>query len=131
MEWGWRQRVFLFVGIGAAVTSLYHTLAAAGITASDGASVERHLVFIAVSLLVIGYCRHRPLWLLPALALLVAQQTMSHGERLLSWYAVGAVDWVSAGVLCGLYALFAAVLFEARDNSPRVARILCPFGVRG
>lgn len=125
-----RERVFaagLALSLGAAG---YHALAASGVFDTPSAHVARHLTFVCINCLLAAYCRWRPLWVLPGLAILTVQQTMSHGDRLVRWAESGRVDWLSAGVLAMLFLLLVAALLDGRDRSLVVARMLCPFGRR-
>jgi hypothetical protein len=125
-----RARVFQALAIASIGPAAYHALGAIAIIAGDGAPATRHAAFVAINLGCCWYLWRRPLIGLPLFALLVAQQTMSHGSRALRLWSSGTTDWVSIILLIALYAGLVLLVLDARDRSPRVRRLVCPLPAR-
>jgi hypothetical protein len=105
---GWRQIVFATLATLFFVAAGFH-LVRLFVPDARPPSPARHLVFVAINLMVATGLLRRPAVFVPAFACLTVQQLLSHGRSaLVAWTAQGRVDWLSLGVLlvvpatCGL-----------------------------
>ena len=124
------SRAAIFVALAAlsAAAAAYHLAGTLGLLAGDTTPQWRHALFIAIDLVGVWYLLRRPLPLLPLFAILVGQQFVSHGGRAIRWWFASArVDAISIGTLVALSIAFVLLILDARDRSPLVRRIVCPF----
>jgi hypothetical protein len=120
-----RFQVFAACSLAAAC---YHVLGAVGVLPADGTPVWRHALFVVIGLLGAWYLLRRPLMLLPCFLALVAQQFGSHGSRTIRWWTIdGRVDVLSIGTLLVLSIATVLLVLDARDRSPRLRALVCPF----
>jgi hypothetical protein len=125
------NKIFTWCAIGMGCAVAYHAAGAFGFLTSDTTPVWRHLLFVVIDALGIWYFLRRPVIVLPVFALLFAQQIYSHGGRVLRWWTVEhRVDTISIITLTGLTIACVALVIDARDRSPRVRRLVCPFPAR-
>ena len=95
----------------------------------DASPMWRHAIFAGIDSIGIWYFLKRPVALLPVFILVVAQQFVSHGHRaILWWIRDGRIDTISIITLTALSMALPLLVLDARDRSPRVRRIVCPFG---
>lgn len=125
-----RTASFRAIAVGCVLAAGYHLAGALGalgaLPANDSPAI-RHLAFVAIDLSAAWYVLRRPLALLPVFVVFVMQQTMGHGVRAVRWWQSGAIDWISLGTLGVLYAALILLTLDARDRSPLIRRIVCPF----
>jgi hypothetical protein len=123
-----RQRLFTALAAGSALAVAYHIAGAAGLLGSDATPVLRHLLFVGIDSVGVWYLLKRPIVLLPVFIALCVQQAQSHGGRALRWWTLdGRVDVISLVTLLGLAIALVALVLDARDRSPVVRRLVCPF----
>jgi hypothetical protein len=119
---------FQILAACSAAAACYHVLGTWGLLADDQTPVWRHALFVTIDLFGAWYLLRRPLLLLPCFLALVAQQYGSHGSRLVLWWTIdGRVDLLSIGTLLALNIAAVLLVLDARDRSPRVRAIVCPF----
>jgi hypothetical protein len=110
-----RDRIFKLAAIGALLAAGWHALAATGVARSVEGVIWRHWLFVGIDIIVAGYFVRRPLWVLPIFAILVIQQTVSHGARAIRiWQDSARLDWLSIVDLAGLFLAFALLIIDAR-----------------
>jgi hypothetical protein len=123
-----RQPIFIMLAALSAGAAVYHIAGAAGRIPGDDGSLWRHALFVAIDLLGAWYLVRRPIPLLPVFVLLVCQQYLSHGSRALRWWHESErIDIISLGTLLMLTVSLVLLVLDARDRSPRVRSIVCPF----
>jgi hypothetical protein len=123
-------KLFNALAAGSAVAAAYHVAGAAHLPGIDAAPVWRHLLFAAIDSAGIWYLLRRPIGLLPVFVCLCIQQANSHGGRALRWWTIdGRIDVISIATLTGLAIALVALVLDARDRSPLVRRLVCPFPV--
>ena len=111
-----------------AFAAAYHVAAVFGALPDDASPVWRHAIFVGIDSIGIWYLLKRPVALLPVFLLVVAQQSVSHGQRaILWWIRDGRIDMISIITLSALSVALPLLVLDARDRSPRVRRIVCPF----
>jgi hypothetical protein len=110
-----RNHIFKLLAIGGLLAASWHALAATGVLRSVEGVIWRHWLFVGIDIMVAGYFLKRPLWILPIFAILVVQQTVSHGARAIRiWRDAGQVDWLSIVDLAGIFLAFALLIIDAR-----------------
>lgn len=123
-----RHTIFAVLAALSAVAASYHVAGLLGQLSGDTTPHWRHALFIVIDGVGVWYLLRRPLPLLPIFGVLVGQQFVSHGGRAIRWWgASGRVDAISIGTLVALSIAFVLLILDARDRSPRVRRIVCPF----
>ena len=123
-----RRAAFHVLAALSGAAAAYHVAGALGQLAGDTTPTWRHGVFIAIDLIGVWYLLRRPIGLLPAFTIVVCQQFLSHGGRAMLWWAESArIDALSIGTLVALTVALALLVLDARDRSPLVRRIVCPF----
>lgn len=122
------HRLFAWLAAGSALAAVYHLAGVLGALSTDATPVWRHLLFVTIDSVGVWYLLRRPLALLPLYCLIYVQQLHSHGVRALRWWALDArIDYLSVGTLLALSVALGALVIDARDRSPRVRRLVCPF----
>jgi hypothetical protein len=122
------RNVFRVLAIGASCAAAYHVAGACGLIDSDSAPVWRHSVFVGVNLAAVWYFLRRPIAALPIFLLLFVQQLYAHGGRALRWWTnEGRVDVLSIVTLTFLSLAVILLVLDARERSPFVRRLVCPF----
>ena len=106
-----REHVFRLLcalyGLGAA----YHFGAAVVPSLGVPGPTWRHLLFALIDSTAAVALWHRPRGIVVAFIAFAAQQTYSHGGRLVQWWSNGhRIDWLSLGVLATVYATVALLL---------------------
>jgi hypothetical protein len=110
-----RDHIFKLLAIGGLLAASWHALAATGVLRSVEGVIWRHWLFVGIDIMVAGYFLKRPLWILPIFAILVVQQTVSHGARAIRiWRDAEQVDWLSIVDLAGIFLAFALLIIDAR-----------------
>ena len=103
-------------------------VAVSGALTYDASPLWRHAIFAGIDSIGIWYFLKRPVALLPVFILVVAQQFVSHGHRAILWWVRdGRIDTISIITLTALSMALPLLVLDARDRSPRVRRIVCPF----
>ena len=124
-----RTSTFPIFATLSACAAAYHVAGALGMLSGSESQPLRHAVFVAIGLTGIWYFLRRPIVLLPLFVLLTIQQFGSHGARALRWWTRdGTVDVISLFTLIALSVALVLLMLDARDRSPLVRRIVCPFG---
>jgi hypothetical protein len=83
------RRAFAFLALGFAIGAGYHLIAALLPAFGIAGPRWRHILFVGIDLLTAWYMLRRPLWLLPAFLVLVAQQVYNDGGRIWRWWHGG------------------------------------------
>jgi hypothetical protein len=110
-----RGHIFKLLAIGALLAASWHALAATGVLRSVEGVIWRHWLFVGIDIIVAGYFVKRPLWVLPLFAILVVQQSISHGARAIRiWQDSDHVDWLSIVDLTGIFMALALLIMDAR-----------------
>ena len=116
------DRAFKLVSCLFAMAAMYHALAVVlpglGIPGARG----RHTLFVVISAACSRLLVRRPLWFLPAYALLTVQQVYSHGwGAWLSWTVEHRVDWLALAVVVIVPFTLVLLASEAREHAGRRA----------
>ena len=124
-----RKSAFALFASLSACAAAYHVAAVSGALPDDASPMWRHAIFAGIDSIGIWYLLKRPVALLPVFILFVAQQFVSHGHRaILWWIRDGRIDTISIITVTALSMALPLLVLDARDRSPRVRRIVCPFG---
>lgn len=98
-----KPSIFKIAALFYFVTAIYHSLFVFGITPMDSSSVERHAIFVGLTLFM-SY----GLWISPNFKftifffVMTMQQLWSHGGDLLrQWNESSQIDWVSVPSVLG------------------------------
>jgi hypothetical protein len=123
-------KLFCVLATASALAAAYHVAGASHLLGADATPVWRHLLFVVIDSAGIWYLLRRPIALLPVFICLCAQQAYSHGGRMLRWWMIdGRIDVISVVTLAVLVIALVALVRDARDQSPFVRRLVCPFPV--
>ena len=124
-----RTSIFRLLAAFSACAAAYHVAGVLGVLPDDATPAWRHALFVGIDAIGAWYLLTRPLVLLPVFMVLVVQQFVSHGSRVVLWGTRdGRIDTLSVITLAALVLALLLLILDVRDRSPRVRRIVCPFG---
>ncbi|MFO0553322.1 MAG: hypothetical protein U0271_33370 [Polyangiaceae bacterium] len=107
-------------------TACFHVAAAVDGRIDPAAPAWRHLLFVGINLACVGGLLRRPSYFVPPFAVLLVQQTWSHGGALLGSLAPGErFDWPSLSVVLVMPLAFGLVLVDVlarRRSSSELGR---------
>jgi hypothetical protein len=112
-------RVFLFrlLAVGSAIAAIYHLAGAFGILPGNHSPVWRHVLFVAIDVIIVWYLLNRPLWMFPLYVILFVQQAVSHGSHIIKlWHQQHSVDYISVVDLAALSTGLVLLTIDLRDR---------------